>query len=816
MESPQLQRPSIYNGVSNRSRGWKTWKSQNVTQSRSIKHNVMRWDGASKTSEVWDNLRRDPELCFRDGDCYVHLHSKGKSHREAAFKLPYSKLLEANCRPLIEKFLYRDHVDVAGHRSVDLFIPAPPESDKCQSYNYHLATRNLFAFIFRRPMVGECLGTTLITLMHNLHRFRSPEADNVKDLISYMEEEGYLDLNSQPTYALAILRLAEAFQLRGLYIESFAHCCGMSARIFFAFEYQLLSRVTRTLIRRARREMHLKLKASSEMLKTFLHDAICEINMESYQISRERLDQFKNLLEGFYTAQFGCYPPPSTDTMTTVFAADALHIMRNDFEALYEFLMDRKFNVLPVNEFLTEGHIGILKILKSFDIRYSYKPLEHPLPLLPDLTQRSPMWKNLWLRIPIKIGQLRQTNTRAALSGATNSDRPDIVGNHLVTAYREFEEQAIPQTKRGSLENQDLIDGRKIRWIMVYALYQTLLRVTDVAPEIRDVEKVPYHLCISTADLPPWEKEQPSSGPPSAQQVHVSPSLLRHLGRTLEVEPDDGHFTPISPTTYNTWEQITSSTSEDSSLFGGSENSISRPFCALRRSLRVRPRKRPRAETPKTPGQEDIIRKDSNTIDPGANDTGSHHELLDPSTSVITNSSSHYSTSGANTPETCSPVQPSIEKLEAERAAVSKYCGLHNVDCDMIGHSLKRARTPRIPDDQDSETKQATGYNTESPSTVSIGRSTSFQEHMSKAVGPETQEIRNTAQTSSDMQMPLPQAPTAWDDIQTVMEVQTSNYEDQMQAGLGQSSHHGDFIEVRSDTPPTVRESSNRRATAMF
>ncbi|KAI0976260.1 hypothetical protein F4678DRAFT_219087 [Xylaria arbuscula] len=823
MESPQLQKPSIYNGVSNRSRGWKTWKSQNVTQSKSIKHNVMKWDGASRTNEVWDNLRRDPELCFRDGDCFVHLHSKGKSHRGAAFRVPYSMLLEANFQPLIGKFLYRAHIDPAGRRSVDLFIPAPPESDKRQSYNYHLATRNLFAFIFRRPVVGECLGSTLITLMHNLRRFRSPEADNVKDLISYMEEEGYLDLNSQPTYALAMLRLAEAFQLRELYIEAFAHCCGMSARIFFAFEYQLLSQVTRTLIRRARREMHQRLKASSEMLKTFLHDAICKINIEVHRNARKHLDQFKELLEGFYTTQFGCYPPLSTDTKTTIFAADALHIMRNDFEALYEFLLDRKFNVLQIDEFLTEGHICILQSLKSFDTRYSHKHLEHPLPLLPDFTPRSAVWKRPWLRMPMKILQPRQADTLAALSRATNSDRPDIVKNHLVMTYRGFEEdQIISQTKLGSLENQDFIDGRKIRWILVYATYQTLLRVTDVVPQIRDVENVPYYLCISTADLPPWDKEQPSSGPPSAHQGRVSPSSLRHSRRTLEVETDDGHFTPISSTTCNAGKQTTSSMPENSSLDVGSEISISRPFCALRRSLSVRAWKRPHAETPKTSSQEDIICKDSNIINPSDDDMGSQHQLLDSSASVVTNSSSHDSSSDAKTPDTPgtsvagSPVQSPIEKLESERAAVCRHCGLHDIDCDMITHSLKRARTRRVADDQDSAKKQTARY-TESPPTVSISLSTSSQEHLSEAVEPETQEIRITAQTSSDIQMPTPEAPTAWDYIQSVMEVQASNYDVEVQAGLDQFSHLGNFIEVRSDTPPQpARKSNNRRATTMF
>lgn len=71
---------------------------------------------------------------------------------------------------------------------VELYIPAPPKSDKHQSYKYHLATRNFFAFIFRRSIVGEHLGTALITLMHSIYEFRTADADNVRDLISYLDE----------------------------------------------------------------------------------------------------------------------------------------------------------------------------------------------------------------------------------------------------------------------------------------------------------------------------------------------------------------------------------------------------------------------------------------------------------------------------------------------------------------------------------------------------------------------------------------------------------------------------------------------------
>ncbi len=122
---------------------------------------------------------------------------------------------------------------------VDLYIPSPPGSDKSQALQYHLATRNFFAWVFRRSMVGEHLGNALAALMNSMHEFRSPDVDNIEELVSYLDEEGYLDMRGQPNHSLGILQLAEVFQLRDLYIDAFAHCTGMSDRLYVSSEYQV-------------------------------------------------------------------------------------------------------------------------------------------------------------------------------------------------------------------------------------------------------------------------------------------------------------------------------------------------------------------------------------------------------------------------------------------------------------------------------------------------------------------------------------------------------------------------------------------------
>jgi hypothetical protein len=72
-----------------------------------------------------------------------------------------------------------------------------------------------------------------------MREYRHPSAENVKDLIDYMEQEGYLNMRHNPDHALAILYLAEDCRLRGMYIDAFAHCTGMFWELESSAEYQV-------------------------------------------------------------------------------------------------------------------------------------------------------------------------------------------------------------------------------------------------------------------------------------------------------------------------------------------------------------------------------------------------------------------------------------------------------------------------------------------------------------------------------------------------------------------------------------------------
>ncbi|KAG8665502.1 hypothetical protein FPOAC2_10578 [Fusarium poae] len=481
---------------------------------------VMRWDGAARACTNWDNIRRDPELWFRNGNCMVHLHAKGHSRRGPSFKVPFSALLDAQCYPLIEKFLsWEDDQKKPSFRELmrwsrenptqkmDLYIPPPPSTDKTQALNYHLATRNFFAWIFRRSMVGTSLGSAAVGLLHSMHEFRCGVEDNVTDMMDYFDEEGYLDMANQPNHALAMLQLAEFFQMRELYIRAFSHCVGMSEYLFENPGFMELSPATRKLIRKRHLELDHRMTRSSTMLRTFLDEELSEAHLSVAAGARAHLERFRSFLLSFYTAKLGYYPPAGTDPDNNLFDPAILRIMREDFESLYDLLVDdqcTKSYALPPT---AHGGICTIQLVQSFDLQHDYQTLTHPLPRLPDTNAHNSRRK-AWLHGRVSLRSDRKVTAHAALVNASNLAKPGVSQNDLVRAYKRFEEDSIMSpNKADKLDKVSLVDARKVRWVLIYATYQVLRHATDLAPELEEdeIHEAYYSLSALTEGLPPWD-----------------------------------------------------------------------------------------------------------------------------------------------------------------------------------------------------------------------------------------------------------------------------------------------------------------------
>ncbi|RFU74978.1 hypothetical protein TARUN_7259 [Trichoderma arundinaceum] len=596
---------------------------------------LKRWDGAGRTCREWDGLRRvslalgpnctsdggfrapmDPEIWERNGNCLVYLYAKGDSKRGPSFKLPFASLIVAGCLPLIEKFLVLDGLasrtaqeierwDQLHPRSTaELYIPAPPRATERQAQHYHVAIRNLFAWVLGKPMVGGHLGSALVTLLHSMREFRSTAGSNLDDLLEYMRQAQYLDMAEAPVHATAALYVAETFQLGDLYKRAFAHCVGMHDRLFYTSEYQIISAISRTLVRKARLEMNIMLQQTSHRLRSFLDEDLSETNLGIPAGTRAHLERFRSFLLSFYAAKLGYYPPRT-------FSARLLSVMAEDFDALYELLVDNNYTVSDIIPSTAVGGICTEQLVQTFDENNKFEPLQHPLPQLPQLESSFDGLRRL-SKLPFveKVATGQRQVTVAALITASNWTEK-CFRNDLVQAYRRFEEDAILfPSKADKSEKISLLEARKVRWVMIYAVHQVLRSATRKPIEVQD-EVATYHLTVSMDGTPPWSSGSHEAKKPLRIQTDIaaidelatkrSVKIQETAVGKIEIKPDIDYFA-LTHKSRNPSLSTMSDNLSPTTLSRSSSFSISlRRNSTIRRSLRRFRRSSMSGSQPSTP-----------------------------------------------------------------------------------------------------------------------------------------------------------------------------------------------------------------------
>ncbi|CAG8983502.1 hypothetical protein HYALB_00004303 [Hymenoscyphus albidus] len=481
--------------------------------------NVRKWNGAARCSTEWDELRRDSALWFKNGDCHVHLHAKGQSQRPPTFRVPINALVAAKAQPLLERCLIESVEEATGSNEdinnkvswLDLYITTPSNIERGQIFLHHTSTRNFFAWVFRRSLVGIHLGGALVGLLNTMNEFRSAGEDNFQALFNYMEEEGYLDMRNSPDHALGILFFAEHFRLEQTWLDAFVHCVGMYESLPTSAGFEHISPTSRALLTRSFTEMDARLGSCSQKLRTFLSDELSDAYFGMPQNAKHHLDKFRAFLHTFYIAKLGHYPP-TVESKTGRFPKSILNQMATDFKKLYEFLVDTSFTSYNLDPATQHAGICVMHNVQAFDRLYNHSPLEHPIPLLPQSEEyKKPKGKfrgRLSLQNTKGLPD-RRLVTCASLLKATNWESSNPYEGALVMAFRSFERDfvfSVPTSKHETLQQAN---ARTIRWLLIYSIHQTLKSATAIPDHVSDTQNVQYNLCAMTPDLPPW-KQSPS------------------------------------------------------------------------------------------------------------------------------------------------------------------------------------------------------------------------------------------------------------------------------------------------------------------
>jgi len=207
-----------------------------------------------------------------------------------------------------------------------------------------------------------------------------------------------------------------------------------------------------------------------------------------------------------------------SDDGSVAFSKPILLLMKEEFHNLYDYLVDENFTPTDCSPGAAQGGICVLQSVQGFDERHRYVSLLHPLPLLPEPSmEHSRSLSSLSSRLSWTKPDKRKPDSAlvalSSLSKASNCQKSELLECSFVKAFRAFEKACVfSEAKEDKKNRVSSATARKVRWIMVYTMLQTLVSVTEIPEEVRDAD-VPYHICVQTAGCPPWKESKVSNRP---------------------------------------------------------------------------------------------------------------------------------------------------------------------------------------------------------------------------------------------------------------------------------------------------------------
>ena len=288
---------------------------------------------------------------------------------------------------------------------------------------------------------------------------------------------------------------------------------------------------------RAHIEMDVRLERAGRSLSDFLEEELSGAYLGLGKDAALHLERFRSFLHTYYVGQHGYWPPTNYSSNNDALPKSTYQSMYFDFRNLYAYLADTTSGTTMQDNRPVDGGICVFQNVLAFDKRNKYASLPHPLPLVPKVPVALNSRKSIfYLLRNAQAKHDRRLGSCAALMAATNSRESEIMDNGLVREYLRFE-------KLWTLREDTAVscaDARKVRWILVYAILQTIIGVTRVPNEVRDTEGVSYPLCCQTGGTPPWRVVKPETE--NIEQESPRPTSLKE--QIIELGPDLDNLKP--------------------------------------------------------------------------------------------------------------------------------------------------------------------------------------------------------------------------------------------------------------------------------
>lgn len=139
----------------------------------------------------------------------------GHGYPEPSFRISSSLIEETKSSTLID-LLDKGMIQAEGSKKdrtpgvqYRLYMDAHPSESKLDFLRYHVTTRNFFALLLRKPLVGFTFYQALVDLYERLHQYLPPTVDTTVALQSYLVTLGLVNVSNEPRAAAGLLAWSE-------------------------------------------------------------------------------------------------------------------------------------------------------------------------------------------------------------------------------------------------------------------------------------------------------------------------------------------------------------------------------------------------------------------------------------------------------------------------------------------------------------------------------------------------------------------------------------------------------------------------------
>jgi hypothetical protein len=378
------------------------------------------------------------------------------------------------------------------------------EADFHDLVNQLVATRNFFAYLFGRHVIylEEPLGASMLSdFMDRVEMYVLGSNSDIKgqptrdqtlaELEEWVKTKEIDDPRKAPHRLIDTLMISERYQWTEIFTEAFVHGAGRYDLLASMPDFTFVSPATRQLLERASYNIKARVRDTQTALSTFDFPMLESprprrrqqkhrgsrsdesSGIENPRAWRKSYRRFREWVIQYYTGVFRVksWPPAH-------FSRGMILMLQNDFQALYELLVD------PAPD-RTDSYRRLLsQVITDFDPTANTPALPR-LPVLPP--EGSPSRDRRQSRENISVVLLDSYNI---VNNASNK---------FVEAFKEFERAY----GTGRVVTKS-VEAREGRWCLVYAVASTLRSVVGEWEGLRYRWGVEYWLCAELKGIPPW------------------------------------------------------------------------------------------------------------------------------------------------------------------------------------------------------------------------------------------------------------------------------------------------------------------------